>query len=104
MIKILSVRYWVFKVDFIIRKDDPYALEQFNRRGIKAIAGIKSYVISLEDLILAKLIWSQDSGSELQERDIQNLLRLYEPDLDHAYLQRWAETLGVQDRLRKNNA
>ncbi len=90
----------VFKVDFIVHKNDPYSVEQFKRRRIRIIAGIKTAVISLEDLILAKLSWSQESGSEMQERDIQQMLRLYHSDLDRKYLEQWATFLGVQNRLK----
>ena len=47
-------------------------------------------------LILSKLVWSRDSGSELQRRDVRALL---DTGPDQAYLRRWAPTLGVTDLL-----
>lgn len=43
-------------------------------------------------MIQSKLIWAKDSNSELQSRDIKNLLAT-QPDED--YLQDWAMKLGV---------
>jgi hypothetical protein len=49
-------------------------------------------------LIISKLIWSKDSGSELQLRDVRSLL---DESVDRAYLEQWAADLGVADLLRK---
>jgi len=51
------------------------------------------YVISLEDLILAKLQWIQTLYSDRQAQDIQNLLR--NPDLDKGYLTHWIQELNL---------
>ena len=54
-------------------------------------------LVSREDLILSKLAWSKDSHSELQRRDVQQLL---EQPVDRAYLLRWAPPLGVESALQ----
>jgi len=53
-----------------------------------------------EDLILSKLKWAKDSGSSLQERDVKLLLETVER-LDHDYIRRWAEWLGVEELLKR---
>ncbi|MBI3541484.1 MAG: hypothetical protein HY073_05040 [Deltaproteobacteria bacterium] len=90
----------IFKIDLIPKKKNPYSDEQFKRRQTKEFEGLHVSVISPEDLILAKLVWSQDSLSEMQERDIKNLLKLLTTSLDTAYLDKWAKVLGVGERLR----
>lgn len=55
------------------------------------------WVIAAEDLVLAKLEWSEGT-SELQLRDVRSLLRLVK-DLDWSYLERYAAVLGIRDRL-----
>ena len=55
------------------------------------------WVITVEDLILAKLEWSEGT-SELQLRDVRSILRLVD-DLDWAYLEQYAGALGIRDRL-----
>lgn len=90
----------VFKVDLIIKKPLPYADLQFERAIRKEFEGISVNVISPEDLILSKLDWSRDSDSEMQKRDVRSLLSVLSKDLDFAYLESWAERLGLLERLK----
>ena len=48
-------------------------------------------MVSREDLVLAKLLWSRDTRSEVQMRDVRNLAAT---DLDVAYMERWIPRLG----------
>ncbi|MBF0492799.1 MAG: hypothetical protein HQM15_08465 [Deltaproteobacteria bacterium] len=91
----------VFKIDFIIRKNDPLSLQQFKRRQVKEFSGIKLNVISPEDLILAKLHWSRESLSEIQQKDITNLMRVLSKKLDFIYLEKCAQYLGILEELKK---
>ena len=88
----------VIKVDGIVRKDGPYRREEFTRKRRVTIGDFQTWIVSLEDLILSKLHWAKDSRSELQLRDVRNLLRL---DCDHNYLRSRAQTLGVQQLLEE---
>jgi hypothetical protein len=38
-------------------------------------AGVSTWITSREDLILSKLVWARDAGSELQLRDVKTLLK-----------------------------
>lgn len=88
----------VIKVDFIVLKDDPYRQAAFARRKLVTYGAGKIWIISLEDLILAKLFWAKDTRSEMQLKDVQNLLSLsYESE----YVQNWAEQLGVSKLLQE---
>lgn len=91
---------WVIKADFIIRKNEPYRRLEFERRRRIEVEGMSLAVVAPEDLMLSKLCWAKDSGSELQQRDVR-LLAGSIPDLDWAYLERWAQTLDVQDLLQR---
>lgn len=92
---------WMIKVDFILRKNSEFRKLEFNRRQeIEADGGLRIFVASPEDLILSKLEWSKDSGSEIQKRDIQSLLTLV-PNLDYDYLDRWAKALGLSRQLQE---
>lgn len=86
------------KVDVIVRKDVPYRLEEFRRRRQVTVDGQPMWLVSAEDLILSKLNWSKDSGSELQRRDVRGLLR-DAPALDHTYMNTWADRLGIRPLL-----
>ncbi|MBL1141720.1 MAG: hypothetical protein HND53_06775 [Proteobacteria bacterium] len=88
----------VVKVDVIVKKTEQYRQLEFDRRCQINFAGIKLNIVSKEDLILSKLCWSKESRSELQFRDIHNLLNT---GYDKEYLQKWANELDVIALLEK---
>jgi hypothetical protein len=87
-------RELLVKVDFIVRKDSPYRIEEFRRRRCVSIEEIIVSIVAPEDLVLSKLVWMKDSQSEVQRRDIKTLL-LSVRDLDLAYIEEWSNALGV---------
>ena len=91
---------YVIKVDFIVPKDTPYRRREFSRKKKISVDGQDLYVVAPEDLILSKLEWAKDSNSEVQLKDVQNLL-LSVKRLDRRYLARWAKRLGVDSLYRK---
>lgn len=92
----------VLKIDFVVKKDEPYRVEEFGRRRQIKVDGQSIYVVSPEDLILSKLVWAKDSESELQHRDVQQLLAMSATSLDWEYLKFWAHTLAVDTLLEKD--
>lgn len=90
----------IIKIDFIIRKDEPYRVEEFSRKRQMNIAGIPIWVVSPEDLILSKLVWMKLSESEVQFRDVRLLLKTVR-ETDNEYLSQWSEKLGLDDLFRK---
>ena len=89
---------WIIKADFIVRKDDKYRKLEFDRRRRFTIEGMSVWVASPEDLILSKLHWAKDTGSELQREDVRVMVQTVQ-NLDWIYLEQWAEDLGVQELL-----
>jgi len=90
----------VVKADFILRKDTPYADIAFARKTQVAIDNTPIWMISPEDLILAKLLWARESGSEMQIRDAQNLIHGV-TDLDFGYIEKWVNKFGLSTIYRK---
>ena len=90
----------VAKVDFVVRKDIPYRREEFRRRRHVEIDGHPLWIVSPEDLILSKLAWAKTSRSEVQLRDVRQLLTSV-GTLDQTYLDRWAASLTVTELLRE---
>jgi len=86
----------VVKVDLIVRKPAPYRRTEFARRMKVQLPGFTAWLVSREDLILSKLAWAKDTESELQMRDVRNLLSL---EVDMGYLRQWAPKLGVSELL-----
>ncbi|MCR4333204.1 MAG: hypothetical protein NUV34_10970, partial [Sulfuricaulis sp.] len=62
------------------------------------LEGSRIWLVSKEDLILSKLLWAKQSASEMQRRDVQNLLAT---GADRAYLRLWAERLDVAPMLEE---
>jgi hypothetical protein len=82
----------VIKVDCIVRKQTEYRLNEFDRRQHIKIQDFETWIVSKEDLVLSKLFWAKDSRSELQLRDVKNLVST---GCDRAYIERWTGELGL---------
>jgi hypothetical protein len=88
------------KVDVIVAPSGAFEASAMERRQRAEVPGLgQVWVASVEDLVLAKLVWSEGT-SELQLRDCAQLMRLNAETLDRPYLGRWAERLGVSGYLR----
>ncbi len=91
-----------FKIDLIPLKEDSYEIKKFNNRVKINFQGKEIYVISPEDLIISKLLWSKSAGgSERQIKDCESIYRLNSENLDLDYLKRWVEMLGVEEEFNK---
>lgn len=82
-----------FKADFVVLKNDPYRQEEFSRRTPMEFLGKTIYVVSIEDLIISKLIWIQDFESAVQKEDVKNLVS--SEKLDWNYIQLWVTRLKL---------
>jgi hypothetical protein len=82
-----------FKVDFFILKGTDFQQSEFSRRNKVDMFGVEVYVISLEDLILSKLIWIQQLQSAIQMEDIRILAEV--DDIDWEYIYHWMGKLNL---------
>lgn len=93
-----------FKVDVFVRKDRPFELSAMNRRKLVEFAqrGVGALYV------LARRILSSTSSSGIaldkkfsdrQWSDILSVIQVQGEQLDRAYLEHWAEDLGVADLL-----
>jgi hypothetical protein len=84
------------KIDFILRKNTEYDRLAFERKQYLNLGENKDlnfWVITIEDLIIAKLRWIQTLQSERQIEDIKNLL--LNPTIDKDYLSKWITELHL---------
>jgi hypothetical protein len=92
------------KADLILGRHDVWSRSAMERRQAWDHPRLgRVWVLSLEDLILAKLEWS-GGVSELQLRDCTNLVRTNTDSIDWTYLERFARVLGVTDLLDRVRA
>ena len=82
-----------YKADFVLLKDTEYRQMEFSRRLQIDFMGMPVFVVSVEDLLLSKLIWIQTLQSGRQPEDIQTLAAL--ETLDHSYIRNWIEKLHL---------
>lgn len=85
-----------WKVDLIVRKDRSFSRAEFERRERAKLLGIEVSLVSLEDVLLAKLEWARMGDSELQRQDVVRLLEQRGEELDRSYLEKWVAELGLQ--------
>lgn len=78
----------------IFLDESAYQHELMQRRVSHVVAGVRAWFVSVEDLILLKLV----AGRRRDRADIDDLL-LARADLDEPYLRRQAATLDVTTKL-----
>jgi hypothetical protein len=85
------------KVDCILLKPDEFQQNAFSRRQRVNYAGdVDIWIISREDLIISKLMWSKKSGSGRQLDDVASILK---NGFDVEYVEYWATELRLQNEL-----
>ena len=97
------------KVDVIIPEESEFNDLRMRRRVRLNLGAEQSgWFASPEDLILKKLLYFQEGGSDKHLRDIAGVLLIQDDKIDQDYLDRWATKLGVtpelelvRDRLRE---
>jgi hypothetical protein len=84
-----------WKVDLFLCRNRAFSREEFARRQPAEIAGVRIFVATAEDTIVAKLEWAQAADSERQLRDVVGILELRRHELDLAYVERWVRELDL---------
>lgn len=92
-----------FKIDFILlNEENPYEKEKFKNRIKMDFQGKSLFVISPEDLIISKLLWSRVAGgSERQLKDAESIYRLNQQEIKIDYIKKWVKVLKLEDGFRK---
>jgi hypothetical protein len=87
-----------FKVDIIIREETPFNRSRFSRkRRLRPSKEYEADFASPEDVILKKMEYYKEGGSEKHLRDITGILRVSGEKIDRQYITFWAERLRVQE-------
>ena len=84
-----------------MRRDDTWGRAAFERRRLvdDPVLG-DAWFISPEDLLLAKLSWSDGGASERQLRDSASITRI-QTNLDWEYVDRYAGILGISELVER---
>jgi hypothetical protein len=89
-----------WKIDLIIRKSRAFSKEEFGRRCAVDLEGIRIFVASAEDIVIAKLEWAKQGKSQRQIDDVATILRLRRDALDHSYMDKWISALELGEQWR----
>lgn len=87
------------KCDLLFLGSDEFSQSAFKRRQAVQIENHNVFFISLEDLVLQKLLWRKETQSEQQLTDIKRLIAQNETILNREHLRTWSQRLGLQEEL-----
>jgi len=86
------------KVDIIVRRDTPFDKSRFGRiRRIKPSDSYTANFAAPEDIIIMKMQYYRDGGSEKHLRDIAGILKISRDEVDTAYIADWSRRLALTD-------
>ncbi len=87
-----------YKADVYLCGEDPlqrWGLAQ--RRQVELAGGDKLWIAPPEYVILRKLEFFKEGGSEKHRLDVQGMLAASGDDLDRTFLREWVDKLGVRE-------
>jgi hypothetical protein len=86
------------KIDFMIAGATPWSIAQLQRRKRIALFPNQEVAVAApEDVILGKLVYYREGGSQKHLRDIAGILKISSESVDRAYISQFAVQLGVTD-------
>ncbi len=86
------------KVDVIIRQNTSFDNSRFRRiRRIYPAESYQANFASPEDVIIKKMEYYREGGSEKHLRDITGILKISGDVVDKNYISEWANRLGLTD-------
>lgn len=86
------------KIDVMIVPDSNWGRSELSRRRrMRILPDLDGYCARPEDVILGKMSYYAEGGSEKHLRDITGILKVSAADVDLDYVSRWAQTLGLNE-------
>jgi hypothetical protein len=86
------------KIDIILTKTTPFSQEEFcRRRRSPVFSDQRAYFASPEDVIIKKMEYYKEGGSEKHLRDITGILKITGEEVDRGYIAEWARRLGLSE-------
>ncbi|MBI5359051.1 MAG: hypothetical protein HZA48_00545 [Planctomycetes bacterium] len=86
------------KIDVIVKKNNLFDESRFKRlRKIQTSNNIYANFASPEDVIVKKMDFYRQGGSEKHLRDIAGIIKISGENLDYNYITNWANKLDLDD-------
>ena len=90
------------KIDFMIAKSDEWGAEQLARRErMLLLPDLEGFAARPEDVIISKLQYFEEGGSEKHLRDITSMFKMSGARIDRSYVERWVDRLNLHDTWKK---
>jgi hypothetical protein len=84
------------KADIMLFRDTPFNGSRLSRaRPVRLESGREVMFSAPEDVILKKLEFYRDGGSDKHLRDIASMIRISGNEVDYVYIEHWAQRLSV---------
>lgn len=84
------------KIDIFVNKATEYdRLRLARRQRLPLVPGQEAYFARAEDIILYKMLYFREGGSDVHVRDILGMVRVSGPEIDVAYIEEWTGRLGL---------
>ena len=85
------------KIDIVIPSDTMFERSRFERaKRVEPGKGFDATFASAEDVILKKMDFFRDGGSDKHLRDITGILMVSGDQLDFEYIENWADQMGLE--------
>ena len=85
------------KIDVIVPEKTLFNHHRFQRtKRVQAADGLESSFSSAEDVIVMKMEFFRQGGSDKHLRDITGILKLSGDRLDTDYIENWADQMGLE--------
>jgi len=86
------------KVDIVIRQNTPFNDSRFRRiRRIRPGETYEANFAAPEDIIIMKMRYFKEGGSEKHLRDITGIIKISGSEIDRSYIENWVEKLDLAD-------
>lgn len=86
------------KVDIILYQDTQFDRSRFSRsKRIQPAEGYRADFAAPEDVIIKKMEYYKEGGSDKHLRDITGILKVSGHDVDREYIVTWAKKLGLME-------
>ena len=86
------------KIDFLIARQDAWGRSEISRRRREEILpGRPGFTAAPEDVIVGKLCYYHEGGSDKHLRDIVGMLQVSGDEIDMRYVDHWTQQLGLTE-------
>lgn len=89
-----------FIVELFLLTDDAFDQSRFSRRAAHDYHGVPTFLLTAEDIVVQKALWSLKGRNPKHRADIKGVIAVQGAGLDWDYIHRWADVHGTRALLQ----